>query len=594
MPVSPYFNSIFSKAHTDLNRPRSSFPRDHKVYTSLNAGKLVPIDIQEVLPGDTVTRRTRQLWRLSTPKFPTMDHAFLDVYNFFIPFRILQTNFKRVFGETETPWVSSSDYYIPQVKFNINSPGPDDFSVGDYMGIPTRKQILSINGGSMSSVASGDFEFAVNALYGRGYAMTWNEYFRDVNLQPAASCPLDDTDRTVVSTNRTDPFVSAYTYGALLPVAKAHDYFSSALPSPQRGEEVKLSLGSLAPVVTGAQINKSDLNTDSPMLYYLKNDIGGSVNNIFLPMENGSPILASGGSRDENGIKSFVARGLGTSGTPSVGLGAGILPANLYADLSQTGAETINQLRLAVATQQYLELLARGGNRYRSFLYSFFGVTSPDASLQIPQYLSGRRIPIKISQVIQTSSDSSETSQPLGDTGAYSLTFDKDFDFETSFSEYGFIMTVACLRTTHTYSQGLHKMWKRRSALDFYTPVFANVGEMPIDRDELVMTGKKSIDRSAFGYQEAYAEYRYAPNTATGGFRAGTDAGYFLPWTYIDDYDSVPYLNQDWITEPSTLLDRSLAVSSDSPGSQLFGEMHFDDTWRRVMPVYSIPGLYKL
>lgn len=601
MPVSPYFNSIFSKAHTDLNRPRSAFPRDHKVDTSMNAGLLVPIAIEEVLPGDSVTRRTRQLWRLSTPKFPTMDHAFVDCYNFFIPYRILQTNFKRVFGESETPWINTSDYFVPVIKYTKSAPGPMSFSVGDYMGQPTRKQVLSINGGSLSNVPDSDFEYEVCALQGRGYAMTWNEYFRDVNLQPAAYVPLDDSDRTVVA-NPTDPFAYAYQYGPLLPVSKVHDYFTSALPSPQRGDDVTISIGTLAPVVTGDPIGQDVITPRQPMMYYVNGPISGAINFLTLPRDlNGASVLAAGGSRDEQGIKAFVARGLSQPGPvvsngegEQVPLGPGILPANLYADLSQTGAQTINQLRLAVATQQYLELLARGGNRYRSFLYSFFGVTSPDASLQIPQYLSGRRVPIKISQVIQTSSDNSETSQPLGDTGAYSLTFDENFDFQASFSEYGFILTVACLRTTHTYTQGLHKLWRRRTALDFYTPVFANVGEMPIDRDELVKTGRKSIDRSVFGYQEAYAEYRYAPNIGTAGFRAATDDGYFLGWTYNDDYDSVPYLNQDWIVETPNLLDRSLAVSSQEPGSQLFGVTYFDDTWRRVMPVYSIPGLYKL
>lgn len=600
MPANNYFDSLFSKNHVDLNRPRSSFPRERKVYTSLDAGKLVPIAFEEVLPGDTVTRRTRQLWRLTTPKFPTMDHAFLDVYNFFIPYRILQTNFKRVFGEAETPWISSQDYVIPQITFTRTFPGVNDFSVGDYFGLPTAKQIIDVN-------ASGAVKYGVNALYGRGYAMTFNEYFRDVNLMPAAFCPLDDTDRVFQNVVGSDPFASAYAYGPLLPVAKVHDYFTSALPcGPQRGEDVSINLGGQALVKTGDPADFTQINFAQGLRFY-SNAASDYQNRFLLPnvtADDGNTysVLGKKESTSENGRHSiYTVRGSITSASSSSinkdqTYGSNLqvmIPANLYADLSSVAATTINELRMAIATQQYLELLARGGNRYRSFLFSFFGVTSPDASLQIPQYLSGKRIPIKISQVIQNSSDNEVTQQPLGETGAYSLTYEENFDFSSSFTEYGFILTLACLRTTHTYTQGLHKAWSRRSALDFYTPVFANVGEMPIDKKEIVMTGDPDRDNQVFGYQEAYAEYRYSPNTGTARFRAGTDVGTYLPWTYIDDYSSVPSLSSAWITEPKDLLNRSLVVNSEEAG-QLFGEVHFDDTWRRVMPVYSIPGLYRL
>lgn len=594
MPANNYYDSLFSKNHVDLNRPRSLFPRERKVYTSLDAGVMIPLAFEDVLPGDSVKRRSRQLWRLATPKFPTMDHAFLDVYNFFIPYRILQTNFKRVFGEAETPWISSQDYYIPQIKFNRSTPGVSDFTVGDYLGLPTAKQIIDVN-------PDGPVDYGVSALYGRGYAMTFNEYFRDVNLMPAAYCPLDDSDRFYSTSVTPDPFASAYAYGGLLPVSKVHDYFTSALPSPQRGEDVRINLGGDAPVKTGGVMPYNQIRNSS--LHFYSSASYDKSNRFLLPnveTDDGYTYSSLGIKGQEN-MNHSVYKMQGQLATSGAALTddsynnqtLGIIPANLYADLSSVASTTINELRMAIATQQYLELLARGGNRYRSFLYSFFGVTSPDASLQIPQYLSGKRIPIKISQVIQNSSDNEATQQPLGETGAYSLTYEENFDFESSFTEYGFILTVACLRTSHTYTQGLHKAWSRRTALDFYTPVFANVGEMPVDKKEIVCTGDPNRDNQVFGYQEAYAEYRYSPNTGTARFRAGTDVGTYLPWTYIDDYSSVPSLSSDWIREPKELLNRSLVVNSEVAG-QLFGEIHFDDTWRRVMPVYSIPGLYRL
>lgn len=605
MPANAFYDSLFAKNHVDLNRPRSSFPRPHKVYTSLDAGVLVPLAIEEVLPGDTVTRSTKQLWRLATPKFPTMDHAFLDVYNFFIPYRILHTNFKRIFGESETPWINSDDYSVPQIKFDAMSSsivrGVAPYSVGDYLGLPTAMQINNI-----SNTVKEDY--SVSSYPGRGYAMTWNEYFRDVNLMPAAYCPLDDSDRMYIDVDPEDPYASAFCYGALLPVSKVHDYFTSALPHPQRGDSVSISAGAVAPVIAGSTMPFDEVYQGVSLRFYSENsrDIQNrfvfpnvvTPNGTYANLGRKVDITADGNHSVYKMSGTPITAGASpTSSTiydSALGNVSGVVPANLYADLSSASATSINTLRMAVATQQYLELLARGGNRYRSFIYSFFGVTSPDASLQIPQYLSGRRIPIKISQVIQTSSDDTVSNQPLGETGAYSLTYDDDFDFKSSFTEYGMILTVGCLRTTHTYTQGMHKLWKRQTALDFYTPIFANVGEMPIDKSEIVFSAS-SEDHNVFGYAEAWAEYRFAPNTGTARFRAGHDAAEsFLPWTYIDDYRFVPSLSEGWIAETPGLLNRSLVVQTNGDASQLFGEIHFEDVWRRVMPIYSIPGLYKL
>lgn len=580
MPLPNDLNQIFSKNATDLNRPRSRFPRPHKRYTTMEVGKLYVVDWQEVLAGDTVSRSTKTLLRSLTPKFPTMDHAFCDIYNFFIPYRILQTNFKRIFGEAETPWVSNQEYYCPVIKFDYDA-APILHSVGDSFGLPVSDQIEAITRGTRPDT----FKYEVLAYPGRAYAMTWNEYFRDVNLQPAAYVPLDDSDRNFADIeDLDDPYQSAYAYGALLPVSRVHDYFSSALPSPQRGSDVSVSLATRAPVITGA--NHPFEWTGQGIRWYTSTGTTPQ-NSLAFPVDQAGNVLLGQGFFDG----AYSGRAYDNE-VPLIGDSQNLkayFPANLYADLSQAAATTINELRLAVATQQYLEMLARGGNRYRSFLYTFFGVTSPDASQQIPQYLSGRRIPLHVSQVLQQSSD--DGSQLLGSTGAYSLTFDSDKDFTASFSEYGMLLTVACVRTTHTYTQGLEKKWTRRSALDFYTPVFANIGEMPINRGEIAFTGNPNVDESAFGYQEAFAEYRYAPNTGTGLFRAQVPDN-LLPWTYIDDYSSVPFLNQDWISEPKENFARSLAVQAD--GTQIFGEIAFDDVWTRVMPVHSIPGLYRL
>lgn len=538
-----------------LDITRSRFKRRQDVKLTMNAGQLIPFYCDEVLPGDTFSIDQAAIIRMTTPIFPVMDNCHMDIYYFNVPCRILWEHWKRFMGENdEGPWAQTQQYTIPQVKVTgtANKPAPYEGSIMDYMGIPTK-------------VSKGaDTEFSVNALPFRAYAMIWQEWFRDQNVDnPAINSTSDATvNYTDDETKGMDKdtadieyiLQNAYTGGRPLPVNKYHDYFTSALPAPQKSaESVTIPLTGNAKILP---YNEEDLKTISEEKYinWQGTTNGKKPGNITAPY--GTSIYQASGNKT----------------------------AYLGADLTGVDGATINQLRQAFQVQKYYEELARGGSRYREMIYSLFHTKISDKTVQIPEYLGGTRITINMSQVIQTSGTTAES--PQGNTAAVSVTPYNGSMFTKSFEEHGFVIGVCCIRHDHTYQQGLERMWSRKSNLDFYYPVFANLGEQAILKKELYLTGTDS-DEKAFGYQEAWAEYRMKPNRISGKFRSNA-TGTLDSWHYGDNYKETPSLSQAWMKEGDSEIQRTLAIDNEP---QFIMDTVIDNTSVRPMPMYSIPGL---
>lgn len=540
--------SHFALNPTNIDIRRSTFDRSHSLKTSFNVGDIVPFFLDEVLPGDTFNVDTSKVVRLQTLLTPVMDNIYLDTYFFFVPNRLTWAHWKQFNGEnTESAWIPQTEYEIPQ----ITAPADVGWSVGtiaDYLGVPTGVPNLS-----------------VSALPFRAYALVMDEWFRDENLSDPLVVPVDDA--TVAGVNTGIFVTDVYKGGLPYKAAKYHDYFTSCLPSPQKGPDVTISVASAKfPVIVGNGDPSDHLKWVSPT------DVTRVVTGSLTSFQSGAvPALTQAGD-----IEAW--------------------PSNLYA-VSDGGfsATTINQLRMAFQIQKLYEKDARGGSRYIEILKSHFGVTSPDARLQRPEYLGGNRVPININQVVQQSATASgETAQ--GTVTGMSVTTDSHSDFTKSFTEHGFVIGVMVARYDHTYQQGLERFWSRKDRFDYYWPVFANIGEQAVKNKEIFAQGpgvKDSagsvIDDQVFGYQEAWADYRYKPSRVTGEMRSQYAQSLDV-WHLADDYSALPMLSDSWIREDKTNVDRVLAVTS-AVSNQLFADIFIKNRTTRPMPMYSIPGL---
>lgn len=561
--------SHFALNPTNIDIRRSTFDRSHSLKTSFNVGDIVPFFLDEVLPGDTFNVDTSKVVRLQTLLTPVMDNIYLDTYFFFVPNRLTWSHWKQFNGEnTESAWIPQTEYEIPQ----ITAPADSGWSVGtiaDYLGVPTGVPNLS-----------------VSALPFRAYALVMHEWFRDENLSDPLVVPVDDA--TVAGVN-TGTFVTDVAKGGLpYKAAKYHDYFTSCLPSPQKGPDVLIpvaSAGNYAVVGNGKSLGLTD----------------GSLTGLFgyQSVPGGSSLAVNSGS-----LGSSVGTAVPSSSNLNGSVGVATV-SQLGDDLSKSGliavasgnaaAATINQLRMAFQIQKLYEKDARGGSRYIEILKSHFGVTSPDARLQRPEYLGGNRVPININQVVQQSATASgETAQ--GTVTGMSVTTDTHSDFTKSFTEHGFVIGVMVARYDHTYQQGLERFWSRKDRFDYYWPVFANIGEQAVKNKEIFAQGpgvKDSagavIDDQVFGYQEAWADYRYKSSRVTGEMRSQYAQSLDV-WHLADDYSALPMLSDSWIREDKANVDRVLAVTS-SVSNQLFADIYIKNRTTRPMPMYSIPGL---
>lgn len=547
-----HFNQI-----PEMKASRTRFNRDQTILTTFDSGRLIPFYVDEVLPGDTFNVNTSAIIRMSTPKYPVMDDAFIDFYYFYCPNRILWDNFKQFMGEVEqTPWMPTKTYKVPQIKINGTKESrlPYEGSILDYMGVPTKVE--------------GKFE--VNALPIRAYVKIWNEFFRDENVDNAAVIKTDDADVTYEdsSNESVDQVLKvAYKGGRCLPVNKFHDYFTSCLPYPQRGPAVPMPMTGNAPLKLG--------------------DISGKP---IQSLETGNgPEMVIGISQNQNTPGSLAytkqtnQKVMEFTGKKDGEIGAG---GFLYTDLSAVTAATINDLRKAVAVQQYYEALARGGSRYREQVQALWNVVISDKTVQIPEYLGGGRYHININQIVQTAENDNT---PLGETGAMSVTPINESSFTKSFEEHGFVIGVCCVRHNRSYQQGLERFWSREDRLDYYVPQFANLGEQPVKKKEIMLTGTET-DEETFGYQEAWADYRMKPNRVSGLMRSNA-TGTLDFWHYADKYSTVPTLSQGWMEEGKNEIARTLVIQNEP---QFFGAIRVANKTTRRMPLYSVPGLYKL
>lgn len=548
-------NSRFATNPVRLDMSRSRFSRNFSHKTTFNAGQVIPFYVDEVLPGDTFQVRTSKVVRMQTLLTPVMDNVYLDTYYFFVPNRLVWEHWKQFMGEnTESAWIPTVEYEVPQ----LTAPA-GGWSVGtlaDYMGIPTGVAGLS-----------------VNALPFRAYALIMNEWFRSENLTDPLQIPVDDA--TVAGVNSGN-FVTDVAKGGLPFVAnKFRDYFTSCLPSPQKGPDVTVSVAAGdIPVSTGIdEIPQPWIGNTSPD-YGLR--VRGTGNSWAAYLAGPSSLVSSQND-------AFIYNADSVTGDYRA-----VIPSNLWAHIDgNVTVATINQLRTAFQIQKFYERSARGGSRYIETLKAHFGVTSPDARLQRPEYLGGNRIPITINQVIQNSG-TVEGSTPLGDTGAMSLTTDVHSDFTKSFVEHGFVIGVMVARYDHTYQQGIERFWSRKSMFDYYWPEFANIGEMAVLNKEIYAQGN-ATDDEVFGYQEAWADYRYKPSRVSGEMRSAYEQSLDV-WHLADDYSSQPALSDSWIHEDPANINRVLAVS-DNLANQFFCDIYVQNKSTRNMPLYSIPGL---
>lgn len=512
---------------------------DHK--TTGNTGDLIPIYWKEILPGDFVKMDCTALIKMTTPSFQTMDRCYCDIHFYFVPRRLVWKHFKNFMGEkTVGPHEVEPEYTIP--KTSAPAGGWAENTIADYLGIPTKVEGIP----------------AVDSGYFRAYALICNEWYRDQNRQDMID--FTDGDENSVGSNGSNYVTDIIGGGKPFKAAKLHDYFTSSLLTPTGKERVELPLGISAPIIPGNQLVMKETTTGMTGILAPQNGItvGNAASLKFVP----------------------------TSGTGSTG-GYGLeYNAGLSVDLTNATAATVNQLRLAFQLQKIFESNNIRGHRYIEQLKTRWNVTPSDATLQRPEYLGGKRFPLNIQMVVQSSS--TDVTSPLGQVSGFSNTKYGDTYFSHGFEEHGILMGLAVIRHDRTYQQGLSRFFTRTNMEDFYTPEFQNLGEQAIHNYEIFASGNSTKDNQEFGYQEYAAEYRSTPNRVSGQFRSNASNSFDF-WHYADDYLDTPVNGEEWIQENVDSVDRTLTVTS-ATANQFYFDFHFEETNVRTMPPHSIPG----
>lgn len=533
----------------DVYFNRSKFDLSHGLKTSMDVGKLYPIDVTEILPGDSFKVDTNFVSRVTSAFLkPVMDNLFLDIYSFFVPLRLVYDNAEKIFGNANpSQYVDTQFASIPtnEQEFTVNQG-----DIGDYLGLPINVTIP---------------KNTINVLPFRAFALVYDKWFRNQNVTDEIYIYKGDTGENF-AIDGDYPF-GPDNYVRQLPyVTKRKDYFTSALPQPQKGEPIQVPFASgSAPVVI--------TNTTG----------GGSHGTLFEGVEgitdsSAAPLIGNNGS---------VSYGGSSIGPLS------ILPGELtgfanFTDATDLVFANVNDIRYAFALQKMLERDALYGSRYNEYLLGHFGVVSPDSRLQLPEYLSGKRIPLNVQQVAQTSQGTEQS--PLANLAGYSLSGGRTY-FNKSFTEHGYIITVACIRQMHTYSQGLPIMFSRKTRNDFFDPLFSTIGEQPIYQKEIYFNGddENSSPDSVFGYKEPFSEYKVGQSRITGEMRPKATNTLDI-WHFGDEYANAPLLSDEFISETSAFVDRTLAVPSTSQDNFIL-DFWFNKSAIRVMPAYSVPGL---
>lgn len=548
---------------------RTKFDRSHVYKTTFDSGKLIPVFVDEVLPGDTTRMSVNYFARLATPIKPIMDNIYLDWFFFFVPNRLVWEHWQNFCFEQEDP-DDSTDYVIPTVIACENSENAYIGSLWDYFGLPVNTS------GCLSGISTLPF---------RGVYLIYNEWFRDENLQKSVKIQKGDTNEVLDSSRLADQpswvFESGTKYVrgfACPPRGKRHDYFTSALPWTQKGPGVSIGLAGTAKLVDPSPVSGFFVQQSNNSLGAAQLAKDGGVHNVY----TGSGTLSYQGGYSVS-IAGHSVNGAGTA-TVTAQPGSSWLSKSSYADLDSSSIFTINSLRTAFQMQKFYERLARGGSRYTEVLRSFFGVVSPDARLQRPEFLGSFTKMVNVNPIAQTSA--TDDTSPQGNLSAYGVTAAKFHGFTKSFVEHGYVFGFVCARADLTYQQGINKMWLRSTVYDFYWPTFAHLGEQAIELREIYAQGSKA-DTTVFGYQERYAEYRYKPSQITGKFRSSVTGGNLDVWHLSQFFNNAPTLNEEFIVE-NPPIDRIIAVPSEP---EFLLDIGFRYTTVRPMPMFGTPGL---
>lgn len=548
---------------------RSVFDRSHDYKTTMDAGYLIPFFVDEVLPGDTFKLRVNAFVRMNTLVAPFMDNVFMDTFFFFVPTRLVWDNWQRFCGEQKNPG-DSTDFLIPALNSYVSHQSKEFFfqngSIFDYMGLPTG---VVLSGPGPAGVTQPAHITYINALPFRAYNLIYNEWFRDENLIDSVPVPTGDGPDDI----------STY---KLLKRAKRHDYFTSALPWPQKGPSVEIGLAGNAPVVgEGHSIGLQSFDASGT----ISDQLGFAAYSISNNVENSTGVAVTRDAYFKGAGQSIhhFPEAATTNPYRAIALTPNIGESGMIAVLDNVSAISINDLRQAFQIQKFYEKWARGGSRYTETLRVMFNVISPDARLQRPEYLGGTHSRINIVPTAQTSS--TDTVSPQSNLSAFGVLGDSAHGFNKSFVEHGYVIGLVCLRADITYQQGLNRMWSRRQLFDFYWPTLAHLGEQVVYNREIYTQGK-AADNGVFGYQERYAEYRYKPSMITGKLRS-TDKQTLDVWHLAQKFETLPKLNKDFIEE-NPPINRVIAVQNEP---QFFADFWFDLKTSRPMPVYSVPGL---